>query len=262
MMCSSGPPCWPGNTAESIFLAYCSLQRIIPPRPPPIVLWIVVVTTSANGTGEGAARPRRAREMGHVDHQVRADRVGDLAEALEVELARVGRPAGDDHLRPVLLGEALHLVHVDQARLAIDVVGDDLVQPARDVDLHPVGEMAAVGQLEPHQRVPRRAAAPGRRPCWPARRRAAARSRARRRTAPWRDRSRAARRCRRTRSRRSSGGRDSPRRTCWSAPCPGTRAPQRGRSSRTRSSRASAVGARARAPAPRRSRDRLRRAGG
>ena len=25
----------------------------MPPRPPPIVLWIVVVVTSANGTGDG-----------------------------------------------------------------------------------------------------------------------------------------------------------------------------------------------------------------
>jgi hypothetical protein len=47
MTCSSGPPCCPGNTAELICFAYSSLQRIIPPRAPPIVLWIVVVVTSA-----------------------------------------------------------------------------------------------------------------------------------------------------------------------------------------------------------------------
>ena len=44
--CISGPPCWPGKTAELIFFAHSSLQRIIPPRAPPIVLWIVVETTS------------------------------------------------------------------------------------------------------------------------------------------------------------------------------------------------------------------------
>jgi Amidase len=38
--------CFPGNTAESIRLASPSVYRIIPPRPPPIVLSIVVVTTS------------------------------------------------------------------------------------------------------------------------------------------------------------------------------------------------------------------------
>ena len=46
-----------------------------------------------------------AGEVGHVDHQLGADRVGDLAEGGEVELARVGRPAGDDQRRLVLLGE-------------------------------------------------------------------------------------------------------------------------------------------------------------
>ena len=54
--------------------------------------------------------------------------------------------------------------------------------------------------------------------------------------------------------------RDSPRRTCWSAPSPGTRAPRPARSSPRRSSRASAAGARAPARGPRRSRDRPRRA--
>ena len=41
-------------------------------------------------------------EVRHVHHQPGADRVGDLAERGEVELARVGGPAGDDHLRLVL----------------------------------------------------------------------------------------------------------------------------------------------------------------
>ena len=57
MTCSSGPPCWPGKTAELIFLAYSSRQRIMPPRAPPSVLWIVVVTTSAYGTGFGCRPP-------------------------------------------------------------------------------------------------------------------------------------------------------------------------------------------------------------
>ena len=52
-------------------------------------------------------------EMGHVDHEVGADRVGDLAEAGEIAEARIGRAAGDDHLRLVLAREPLDLVHVD-----------------------------------------------------------------------------------------------------------------------------------------------------
>ena len=65
----------------------------------------------------------QAGEVRHVDHQLGADRVGDLAEGGEVELARVGGPAGDDQLRPVLVGEALDLLHVDQQVLAAHVVG-------------------------------------------------------------------------------------------------------------------------------------------
>ena len=70
-------------------------------------------------------------EVGHVDEQLRADRVGDLAEGGEVEVARIGGPAGDDHLRLVLVGEPLDLLHVAAQVLAADVVGDDVVEPAR-----------------------------------------------------------------------------------------------------------------------------------
>ena len=73
-------------------------------------------------------RGDEAGEVRHVDHQLRADRVGDLAEGGEVEVARVGRAAGDDHLRPVLVGEPRDLVHVDEVVLAAHVVGDDLVE--------------------------------------------------------------------------------------------------------------------------------------
>ncbi len=46
--CISGPPCIPGKTALSIFLAYSSLLvKINPPRGPRKVLCVVVVTTSA-----------------------------------------------------------------------------------------------------------------------------------------------------------------------------------------------------------------------
>jgi hypothetical protein len=51
-------------------------------------------------------------EVRHVDQEVGAHQVGDAAELGEVEVTGVGRPAGDDHLRPVLAGEPLHLVHV------------------------------------------------------------------------------------------------------------------------------------------------------
>ena len=77
---------------------------------------MVVVTTSANGTGFGyTPAATRAGDVGHVDEQVGTDFVGNGAEAREVEDLRVGAEAGDDHLRLVLNGQALDFVVVDQA---------------------------------------------------------------------------------------------------------------------------------------------------
>ena len=63
MTCISGPPCCPGKTAESTFLARSAPQRIMPPRGPARVLCVVDVVTCACGTGVGcspaATRPEK-----------------------------------------------------------------------------------------------------------------------------------------------------------------------------------------------------------
>ena len=83
MTCISGPPCRPGNTAELIFLrellvvgedqaAARAAQRLVRGRGDDM------------GVRERArmrAAGHEAGEMRHVDHQVGADLVGDLAEA-------------------------------------------------------------------------------------------------------------------------------------------------------------------------------------
>ncbi len=91
--------------------------------------------------------------MRHVDPELRADLVRDRAERGEVELPRVGGPAGDDHRRPVLEGGVAHAVHVDAERLRVDPVGDGVVELPREVQLHAVRQVAAVGELEPEDRV-------------------------------------------------------------------------------------------------------------
>ncbi|MPN16364.1 hypothetical protein SDC9_163703 [bioreactor metagenome] len=53
MMCISGPPCRPGNTALLMAFSCSAFIRITPPRGPRRLLCVVVVTTSANGTGLG-----------------------------------------------------------------------------------------------------------------------------------------------------------------------------------------------------------------
>jgi hypothetical protein len=77
MTCMSGPPCWPGNTADWNFFANSSVPaRIMPPRGPASVLCVVEVTTCASGTGFGC-RPGgdEPAEVRHVDQEERADLV-------------------------------------------------------------------------------------------------------------------------------------------------------------------------------------------
>lgn len=94
------------------------------------------------------ARRDQTGEVRHVHHEERADLVGDPAELGEVQLARVGRPARHDQLRPVLLGQRLDLGQVDQAVAVRHVVGHHVVELAGEVDPHPVREVPAVRQVE------------------------------------------------------------------------------------------------------------------
>ena len=68
-------------------------------------------------------------------------------------MARVRRPPGDDHLRAVLVGQPRHLVHVHQVIVFADVVGHGAVQLTGEVEVHAVGEVAAVREGEPEDRV-------------------------------------------------------------------------------------------------------------
>ena len=114
------------------------------------------VVTCACGTGDGC-RPGRDQpgEVGHVHHQVGAHRVGDPAELGEVELPGVRGPAGNDQRRLVLQGQGLDLGHVDPVVLFTDLVRDDVVEPAGEVDLHAVRQVPAVGQVQAHDGVAR-----------------------------------------------------------------------------------------------------------
>ena len=101
-----------------------------------------------------AAR-HQSGEMGHVDDEIGPDLVADGAEAGEIPMARIGRAAGDDQLRLVLARQPRDALHVDALRLAVDAVGDRLEPAPGHVDRRTVGEMAAGGEVEPHERVAR-----------------------------------------------------------------------------------------------------------
>ena len=89
-------------------------------------------------------------EVRHVDHERRADLVGDLAEDAEVDLARIGAVAGDQQQRPLLARALAHLVVVEQVGLRVDAVGGVLEELAGDVGAKAVGEVAAGVERHAH----------------------------------------------------------------------------------------------------------------
>ncbi len=88
----------------------------------------------------------QSRHMRHVHEQVRAHRVGDGAETREVDEARIGREAGDDHLGSMFLRQPLHLVVVDLGGIGLDAVLHGLEQLAGEIDLGAMREVAAMIQ--------------------------------------------------------------------------------------------------------------------
>ena len=85
-------PACAGNTAELSFGDILVVgEDSAPLRGPRSVLCVVVVTTSACGNGlDGTPPATKPREMRHVDHEEGADLVGDVAEATEIDNARIG----------------------------------------------------------------------------------------------------------------------------------------------------------------------------
>jgi hypothetical protein bthaB_21352 len=79
------------------------------------------------GVGNGVrvqAGGHEAGEVRHVNPEGGADLVRDIAEGLEVEVTRVGRPAGDDDARALRQGGLTHLFGFDAHRLTIHLIGD------------------------------------------------------------------------------------------------------------------------------------------
>ena len=158
----------------------------------------------------------------------------------------------------VLPGQALDLVEVDQPVLLAHAVLHRVEPLAREVRRRPVGQVSAGRQRHAKDGV---AGLEQRQHDRLVGLRAGVRLHVGEgavRTASWPGRSPGSRPRRRTRSRRSSDGPDSPRRTCWSAPSPAPRAPRGRRCSRWRSARSDSAGGPARRGSPPPNRDRCR----
>ena len=92
-------------------------------------------------------------DVGGVEHEEGTDLVGDLPERRRVDDPGVGGGPGHDDLGPVLLGQVPHLVEVDPLVRRGDAVGDELVEDAAGVDGRAVGEVAALVEPQPQDRV-------------------------------------------------------------------------------------------------------------
>ena len=120
---------------------------MMPARGPRRVLWVVVVTICACGTGEGWTPPATSpAKWAMSTMRMAPDCVGDLAHAGEVEEAGIGAAAADDDFGLLADGDLLELVVVDGFGIFADAVGDDAIELAGEVELVAVGEVAAHGR--------------------------------------------------------------------------------------------------------------------
>src|SRR5215208_1640449 len=87
-----------------------------------------------------------ARDVGHVREEESPDLVGDLTEPLELQDARVGARAGQDHPRVLAQRDLAQVIVVDKAVVA-DAVMDEVVGPPGEVELRAVRQVPAVGQV-------------------------------------------------------------------------------------------------------------------
>ena len=90
-----------------------------------------------------------------VDHQQRADVVGDRTERLEVDDARVRRGARDDQLRVLAFRQFTDRVVVEGLVGIVDPVRDEVVEAAAEVHGGTVREVATLVEPHPHDLVAR-----------------------------------------------------------------------------------------------------------
>jgi hypothetical protein len=92
-------------------------------------------------------------EVRHVHQVERANLVGDLPHAGEVDGARIGRASADDELGLLAHGDGFHLVIVERLGFASHAVADDVESFAAEAELVSVSEVSAMGEVESHDGV-------------------------------------------------------------------------------------------------------------
>src|SRR5580692_3746478 len=95
------------------------------------------------------ATGNEAGNVGHVKDVEGANFVGDLAHAGEVPQAGIGAATTNDGLGLFADGDGLKLVVVDKLGVFADLVEGGPVELAAEAEAMAVGEVAAMGKVEP-----------------------------------------------------------------------------------------------------------------
>ena len=100
------------------------------------------------------AGSHQARDMRHIDHQIRTGLIRDLTEPLKINGPAIGACSGDDQLRMGLHRLFLQLVIVDEA-FVVDAVRHNIKIQSGKVYGASMGQMAAMVQVHSHYGIPR-----------------------------------------------------------------------------------------------------------
>ncbi len=101
------------------------------------------------------ASGNQSGEVRHVNQVERANFVGDLAHAREVDEARIGAASADDQLRLLALSDLLQIVVVDGLGFLRHAVGNDLVGLAGKVQRMTMREVSAMREVQSQNGVAR-----------------------------------------------------------------------------------------------------------
>ena len=91
--------------------------------------------------------------VGHVDQQIGANRIGNRSKLLPVQPSRISGKARDNHFGPVFFSQPRDVVVVDLASGSIGTVLHWVVQLARKIHRRAVGQVTAISQTHAQNRV-------------------------------------------------------------------------------------------------------------
>jgi len=92
--------------------------------------------------------------VGHIDHKVSANLLGNRGHAFPIKTQGVSRSATDQELGLVLNGNAFHLVVIDFF-FFVQAVRHDIKELARQIGRRAVGQVTAVPQVHAHHGIAR-----------------------------------------------------------------------------------------------------------